>query len=164
MFISLVTRSMSDLSFILSFSKILIATCSWVIVWVPILTFPNVPCPSDLPEERLTIQKFLTHNIVSDRTTLVSLHHIWWSFCEAIMVRDSCYRTVRWNFFLTVRIHCLRFWAFDRLESSCIIRAICSALTWADCACSLELTRGTRISLGWWCGVIYLTAEVCWRH
>ena len=49
MLISLVTRSMSDRSFIFSFSRILMATGSLVIVWVPNRTLPKVPYPSDLP-------------------------------------------------------------------------------------------------------------------
>lgn len=52
MLISRVTRSTSPLSFIRSFSRILIATFSPVIVWVPILTLPNVPDPSERPESR----------------------------------------------------------------------------------------------------------------
>lgn len=50
MCISLVTLSTSLWSLILSFSKIFIATFSYVIKWVPSLTFPNVPYPSDRPE------------------------------------------------------------------------------------------------------------------
>ena len=47
--ISLVTLSTSDWSLILSFSRILMATFSPVIKWVPNLTLPNVPWPSDRP-------------------------------------------------------------------------------------------------------------------
>ena len=47
--ISLVTLSTSDWSFILSFSRILIATFSPVIKWVPNRTLPNVPWPSERP-------------------------------------------------------------------------------------------------------------------
>jgi len=73
MFISLVTLSMSDLSLILSFSSILIATCSCVIVCVPILTLPKVPCPRDLPVEKLIYFEALTNNVVSNSSTLISL-------------------------------------------------------------------------------------------
>ncbi len=62
MLISRVTRSTSDLLSMRSFSKILMATFSPVIVWVPTLTFPNVPYPSDRPNP-LKIE-WLTNNVM----------------------------------------------------------------------------------------------------
>jgi hypothetical protein len=49
MLISLQTRSTSDESIILSFSKILTATFSSVSRWVPTRTLPKVPFPRSLP-------------------------------------------------------------------------------------------------------------------
>ena len=75
MWISLVTLSTSDWSLILSFSKILIATFSPVSTCVPSLTFPKVPCPSDLPlsnRRRLInfLVKLLTYDIMPDLTII----------------------------------------------------------------------------------------------
>ena len=78
MLISRVTRSTSPLSLILSFSKILIATFSPVIVWVPILTFPNVPEPNERPkkiiDKKIDFLKdnynWLTDYVVADCTIL----------------------------------------------------------------------------------------------
>ena len=67
MLISLVTRSTSPLSFIRSFSRILIATFSPVIVCVPILTLPNVPDPSERPVQRNKKLDFWKDNL--DRLT-----------------------------------------------------------------------------------------------
>ena len=47
--ISLETLSTSATSEILSFSRIFTATLSPVRIWVPFLTFPNVPSPIVLP-------------------------------------------------------------------------------------------------------------------
>jgi len=54
MLISRVTLSTSPLSLMRSFSRILMATFSPEIVCVPILTFPKVPEPSDLPRREET--------------------------------------------------------------------------------------------------------------
>ena len=93
MLISLVTRSTSALSFILSFSSILIATYSFVIVWVPIRTFPNVPCPSDLPNIYQQTNIKLTNYVMADRSAFVC-----WNcstrlscFGESFMVCNSSY-------------------------------------------------------------------------
>lgn len=103
MFISRVTRSTSALSLILSFSSILIATCSFVIVCVPILTLPNVPCPNDLPKQSHQ-QKRLTNNVVADGATFVWGSHscIWLctlrkSFCVSHS-SYSCYYIYYFSF------------------------------------------------------------------
>ena len=69
MLISLVTRSTSLLSFILSFSRIFIATCSPVIVCVPMRTLPKVPCPSDLPKNQ---KKIINRNVRKNNFKLTS--------------------------------------------------------------------------------------------
>ena len=67
--ISLVTRSTSALSLILSFSRIFIATCSPVIVCVPMRTLPKVPCPSDLPKNQ---KKIINRNVRKNNFKLTS--------------------------------------------------------------------------------------------
>ena len=89
MLISRVTRSTSPLSLIRSFSRILIATFSPVIVCVPILTLPNVPDPSERPESRdkkLDYWKdnldWLTDNIMT--------------YCPILGFFSSLLRTLSW--------------------------------------------------------------------
>jgi hypothetical protein len=105
--ISRVTRSTSDLSLILSFSKIFMATCSLVIVWVPILTFPKVPCPSDLPKNH-KLQN-LTNNVVADCAILFTCSLLCYSqvlrFVEAIGVCHSCWKIKKKR--VTVNFDCL---------------------------------------------------------
>ena len=94
MLISRVTRSTSDLSLILSFSKIFMATCSLVIVWVPILTLPKVPCPSDLPKIISCIN--LTNNVVANCAVLFACSLLCYAqilcFIKTICVCDSCWK------------------------------------------------------------------------
>lgn len=72
MCISLVTLSTSDWSFILSFSRILIATFSPVSRWVPSLTFPKVPWPRDLPLDINYLFMKLTNYIMSNLSVICS--------------------------------------------------------------------------------------------
>ena len=65
------TRSTSALSLILSFSRIFIATDSYVKVCVPILTLPKVPWPKDLPnylQNKLINNNYLLFQKAGKRT------------------------------------------------------------------------------------------------
>ena len=96
--ISRVTRSTSDLSLILSFSRILIATYSFVIVWVPMRTFPNVPWPSDRPSFRIKKQSGSLTDDIMTNCSVLSVGGLMGGgyfacFPEAISVGDASYIT-----------------------------------------------------------------------
>ena len=157
MLISLVTLSISDLSFILSFSKILIATCSCVIVCVPILTFPNVPCPRDLPKQVYTIIliTYQQHNVLLSGfyQAASNLSRFW-------QIRHDRSHELKnsYCFHLTVGFNRLRYFVTIILFwHRCVIWAILGALARSKSAGSLKLAWRTWCSLWRWRIVVELT-------
>jgi hypothetical protein len=88
--ISRVTLSTSDWSLILSFSKILMATFSPVIKWVPRRTLPNVPWPRDRPKKKNHIKYLYKNDSWNSSWTLRYLKdHIEW-FSQLLLIKVSC--------------------------------------------------------------------------
>ena len=135
MLISRVTRSTSPLSLILSFSRILIATFSPVIVCVPILTLPNVPDPSERPElsdKKLDYWKdnldWLTDNIVT--------------YCPILGFFSSLLRTLSWLRNLLLLAIFFIGWEVSvsvRDSKVLVILNVLRPMTWvcSRCACSV---------------------------
>ena len=166
MLISRVTRSTSPLSLILSFSKILIATFSPVIVCVPIRTLPNVPDPSDRPEHQIIVRLSksckvsfrrwtfidfkLTDNVVSNCSILrlfckLCWRFRWWSllfvsfvFIVSCSTEAICIGDSEISFFLTFGWeHCVSWVRSGRRSSTCICYLVlCCSILW--------------LPTGWW--------------
>lgn len=154
MWISRVTLSTSLWSLILSFSKIFIATFSPVIRWVPSLTLPKVPCPSDRPIMLAKIAGILTYNIMANRPVGIWICILW-----GALGSFSC-----WKFSVSFLITC------DVCISASVARASSSTCccTWGHSAfsvitflgsCRLGLVNG---SIWPWCPSWLISTSI--RH